>query len=119
MSTLRFHPGPGALLNHPTMPRMAGNPAMYMGRSFDPKRRAQVANAEAFEVDDATKVGLRCRKVAIRDYDARKPALWPADAATAAALGLPFVAVAQDSDGEWLPKPAVKTPKLKPKKAQE
>ena len=125
MSKLRFHPGPGALLTHPTMMRMTGSPATYMGRHFVPDRRAYAADAKAFEVDPAHPIGRRCRKVAIRDYSEKQPALWPADAATAAALGLPFVEVAQDSDGEWVPKPPAskpppaKTPKPKPKRAQE
>ena len=114
---LKFLPRPGHMV-----PFAAGNAfgqlSRFAGRSFVPSGKpgfagAYVADAEPIEVDpdgdDAAHFIRQARK--------GDPGLWPADAATAAACGVEFVAVSRDANGEW--KPAAKAaPVVSPKKSE-
>ena len=101
---LLFHPKRGSL---PKWPNKGQGSYPYVGREFDAATRQNRATKEPASVlaidartgkptDEAKRLGNDlCR----RDGD-----LLPADKATAEFVGVPFVELEQDSDGEWGPR---------------
>ena len=103
MTTLKFHPRAGQLVNLPGAGRTVGQHARYLGRTYDAKLRTYKADAKPFQCDAASKAGRRLAK-RLR----RGEGVWAADEATAKACGARFVKIKQDGDGEWVsaePKP--------------
>lgn len=94
----------------------AGSPVKYVGRVHVPAKlrkgpgdsvivdepASNPARSEAYECDSDTERGRRLMKLTRRDGS-----LWPADEATAAACGVPFVAT-EFSDGEHVAKSSLK-----------
>lgn len=66
------------------VPRV-GQAARYYGRSFDAATRSYPATKEPFVCDDGSEDALKCAR------QVRKGAMFAADEATAAAIGVPFV----------------------------
>jgi hypothetical protein len=93
----KFVPREDQLLRKAGAPPRIGSPARYYGREFDGETRSYPASAEPFEVDSDSDHGLKCAK------HCRKGALWPADKATAAAIGAEFVDI-EFSEGAWVAK---------------
>jgi hypothetical protein len=102
---LKFYAREDALVRRASIAPRIGEAARYYGRTFDPGMRAYVADKEPFVVDSDNVHGEKCRK------QCQKGALWPADEATAAAVGVEFVETMWD-DGAVVAKP-----KIKPKPA--
>lgn len=97
------------LVPHPLKPRRVGEVAGYINRKAvigEDGRTAFPALPEPFEYDEKRPelrdLDRRLLKRVRRDGD-----LWPADAETAAACGVPFVPV-QFSDGEWVVASSIK-----------
>lgn len=107
---LRFYARAGFSESDPRFPSEHGQPWRRIGRELD--GRASALPAEFDANSDAGRLVLksitRQRDAAMRALNAP---LIPADAATAAACGLPFVDVEQGPDGEWTPKQARKADK--------
>lgn len=83
-----------------------------INREYDPETRTYPAQPEPFVCDSESPVGqnaLHAMRVGIKD-----PPLWPADEATAAACGVPFIAV-RLVDGEWIADDSKAQPAPKPK----
>lgn len=102
---LKFYAHSDQLVAVPGTSQYAGQVARYAGRSVEIKKEggAEVvsfpATQEGVTVDSESPEAKRYTKLVRRDG-----ALYPADAVTAAACGVPFVAL-EFADGVWLPKP--------------
>ena len=107
---LRFYARAGFSESDPRFPCEHGQPWRRIGRELDGR-----ASAAPAEFDSESDAGRAVLKLITRRRDAQERAqnapLIPADAATAAACGLPFVDVEQGPDGEWTPKQARKADK--------
>ncbi len=79
----------------------------YIGRTFDPKTRRNVADAEPAKVvahDADGKLTLEARRI-VFDFCKRDGDLIPANHKTAEFCGVPFVLMRRAEDGEWDPAP--------------
>lgn len=109
---LKFYARDG-LVREPGRRPVIGQAVSYLGREFVPPR----TNADGSIVDaayPATQAGIEwntaTHEPAATEHllkMARKGAFWPADKATAEAVGVPLIDV-EFKDGVWLPKPAAK-----------
>jgi hypothetical protein len=101
---LKFYARKGNLCPWP-QGRNPGQPRRYIGRVFTPgdgKTSAAVhaASKEPEEIDSGALSPVEFEYV---QKKARGEAeIWPADTATAAALGVEFTQVTLDADGEWI-----------------
>lgn len=100
---LKFHSRAGHKVAWPGT-NFTGQPPRYIGRTFtagDGKTSAasHPASKEPDVVDTET---TESRDVAHITRQCLKGGIWPADAATAAACGVPFPKLTQDDDGEWI-----------------
>lgn len=108
MPELKFYARSG-LVYDPTRARRTGQMPPYVARSFDPKTRAWMPDTQPYTMRLANdhagnKALMRMRK------RVEEGALWPADEASAKALGVPFVEVEQ-REGVWVAKGDGKTAK--------
>lgn len=100
---LSFYPKSGT---SPQWPGKGQGDYAHAGRTFDAETRANVPHAEPFTVESHDARGNMTREAHVfavelckRDGDVH-----PADKATADFCGVPFVEMAQDEDGEWIPR---------------
>lgn len=98
MQKLRFYAKGSATVSVPFSRLPIGQAASFVGRTFDPKARTYPATLEPYEVEANSDAGRRLVRLVRIDGD-----LWPADEATAAACGVPFVPV-EIKDGVAVPK---------------
>lgn len=102
---LSFYAKPGHCVHWPDRMRVSGRVYQYVGRQYNAETRVHEALAEPVVVDTEHADAEHCRAAErLRRVCARDSALWPADEATAAACGVPFVPV-ELRDGEWRPVP--------------
>lgn len=99
---LKFYAREDALVRRASIAPRIGEAARYYGRTFDPTTRAYVADKLPFAVDSDNVHGEKCRK------QCQKGALWAADKATAAALGVEFIET-EWSDGAVTAKTTTKS----------
>jgi hypothetical protein len=90
MPLLKFYAREDLLVREAGVHPQVGQAARYYGRSFDPSTRSYPANKDAFAVEQGSEDGEKCAK------QCRKCALFAADAETAAAVGVEFVATEFD-----------------------
>lgn len=95
---LSFYPAPGALVRVPGAAPAVGDPAPYLGRRLDRESRSYPPTGDAHSVPEGTDVARRLAKLCARDRS-----LIPADAATAAVCGVPFVEHELGPSGEFQP----------------
>jgi hypothetical protein len=92
LAKLRFFARDDLLVTVPGSRPVKGQAPQYVGRKFIPgdatKGAQHPANEKPHEIDADTDEGRRLVQLTSRDA-----ALWPADAATASACGVEFVAV--------------------------
>lgn len=105
MALLKFHAREDRLVREPLERMFIGAQASYVGRRFDAKANGWVATEEPFSVNAASTAGQRLALLCVRDGS-----LWPADAETAAACGVPFVPL-KLVDGAWVAAPKTDTPR--------
>ena len=101
---LRFHSRAGHLVALPGGHRTGSHPR-YIGRKFDPVKRAFPAIDDPLEVDVEKKPEFAGRLVKLCRRDG---SLLPADEATAKHCQVPWVEPAKQDDGEWQLKGHVK-----------
>jgi hypothetical protein len=85
---LRFYARDDQLVPLPGQAPVPGQPLHFVGRRYDAATRAHPADSTPTEVDSESSAGMRLAELTRRDA-----CLWPADAETAAACGVPFVKV--------------------------
>lgn len=93
---LKFYARDPHVVHHPGL-KATGQLAQYIGRRFNFETRQHEAVPEGECLAEGTPDALRACKAVLRDG-----ALWPADEATAAACGVPFVRV-ELVDGSFRP----------------
>ncbi len=96
MAMLKFHAREDKLVREPNVRMVIGAKAAYVGRRWDEKLGGFVATEEPFAIREDSEEGQRLALLCVRDGS-----LWPADEATAAAVGAPFVPV-KLQDGAWV-----------------
>jgi len=93
---LLFYSCVGMLASVSWAPKTQGQPARYIGRTFDLESRRYKANEEPFKVEQGTKAAARCIKLVGRGE------IFPADEETSKLCGLSkHVHIKRNADGEW------------------
>lgn len=100
---LRFYAVSGNLVPDPRqLQRVAGEPALYVGRAWDQEKHELVTVQEATELDTEQ---LDRERLAATMRDARRGSLWCADEKTAQFCGAKFVEVEySETEFKWSPK---------------
>lgn len=99
MSFLKFHARGDMLVREPGSVHMRGAQACYVGRKWDQAAHGFPAVEEPYCVKAGTDDAERLKLLCVRDA-----CLWPADAETAAACGVPFTHH-KLVDGSWIADP--------------
>ena len=108
---LRFVPKRGA---SPKWPGRGTGSYPFAGRTFDAETRVNKADVEPFAVAVPSLEANRFRELCVRDGD-----VFPADEATAAFCGVPFVRVERVDDSGWMPAAATEPPRRPARKESD
>jgi|1185.fasta_scaffold23332_2 hypothetical protein len=114
---LKFYPRPGHLVTFASG-HAIGQLSRFVGRTLATSDRKGVAGAYAADAEPV-EVPTDGPDAAHLIRQTQKGGLWAADAATAAACGVEFVALEKDADGEWMPAPKSAPAPEKPKPKAE
>ena len=116
---LKFLAKPGHVVHRPGL-KVTGQVAQYVGRRFirlddEEGKKTGKAGTHAALKEPAVFADESPEAADLIRY-AQKGGLWPADEATAAAIGVPFTKLQFDeAQAEWVPAPAIEAPKPKSK----